>query len=93
MKRAYGQGLQSAAHRQQRRLQDIDRVDLRRQCYPEAVGKSALANQDREFRAAQRTQALGITQAHDRPIGVENDRSRHYGPRQWAPSGLIPPGQ
>ena len=31
---AYGQGLQSAAHRQQRRLQHVDRIDLRRQRQP-----------------------------------------------------------
>ncbi len=90
---AYGQGLQSTAHRQQGRLQDVDRIDLRRQRHAQAVGKGVLANHERQFPAARRTQALGIPQPHDRPIRIENDCGRHDRPRQWAPSGLIHAGQ
>jgi len=70
-------------------LQDIDRINLGRQRNPQPKGQGALANQERELGAAQRAQALGITQAHDWPILIENHRSRHDRPGQWASSGLV----
>jgi len=72
--RGHRQRLNGAAHRQQRRLQDIERIDLRDLGCSDSPRQRMHSYVDREARARSRGQQLRVTQAIDRASRIEDHR-------------------
>ena len=87
-----GEGLDGAPHGEPRGLQEIDPVDLGDRRRGDGPGEGAFADQAGELLAAGFVELLGIVQAVDGPVGIEDHRAGEDGAEQAAAPGLIDSG-
>ena len=87
-----GELLDRPPHREQRCLQDVQRVDLGHAAFGDGPGDGARADHDRELLAHRRGQELGIAQTANAPLGIENHRRRDHRSRQRSPACLVDAG-
>ena len=91
--RPQSKALDSAAHRQQRGLQDVERVDLLDAGLGDAAAQRLRADLVEQPLAHPLAQDLGVAQAADRLRVVEDHRRSHHRPGQRPAARLVDAGQ
>ncbi len=91
VRRTHRQRQQRAAHRQQRRLQDVQAVDLVAIRPADRPGERARADDGSQACALRDRKHLGVGKAANAPLRVQDHRSRHHRARQRPAAGLIDP--
>jgi len=76
-------------HGEQRRLQNIDHIDLGSACETNAPSNGTLLDQRRERRALYGLQRFRVCKPRNRSRRIENDRSRHHRSRKRTTTGFI----
>jgi hypothetical protein len=92
VRRAHREAEQCAAHGEQRRFEDIDRVDLGAPGAADRPGERARADQRREPLARRLTQRLGIAQTLDGTGRIENHRRGDDRTGERSATGLVHAG-
>src|SRR5258706_9816841 len=87
------QQLERAPHREERRPQDIDAIDLRDARGGHGPGKRAGANPAGEALAHPRLEDLGIGEPADRTDGIEHDGGGEHPARERAAAGFVNPAK